>query len=59
MKPKYRYNHKKHKWDRLYRFNTNVRVVTGQQKPDGSLVTFDLPFDSPLVDVYRRNICSK
>ncbi len=54
-KPRCRYNHKTGDLDMLFRVNPNVVIIPGTRKPDGSLVSFELPYDSPLVDLYRNN----
>ena len=52
MKSKYRYNWTTEKWDELFRFNTDIYVIGRSVRPDGSLNTFKIPRESPLVNYY-------
>ena len=53
-KQKYRYSWNDKKWNKLYRVNTGVSVITGLIKPDGThqQITFDCR--SPIADHYIR-----
>jgi hypothetical protein len=39
--------------------NTNVVVITGQRKPDGTLKVITLPAEHPLVDYYKKLFTQK
>ena len=51
-KQKFRFNHKTGKWDELFRINTDIVVMSGALRPDGTPVSFTIPRSSPLADHY-------
>lgn len=53
-KPKFRYNHKTKKWDELFTFNMNTVIITPMIKPNGMYHSFEVPFNSPIADIYRK-----
>jgi len=58
-KPKYRFNHKTGKCDRLYKIPTHVDIVTSWTNLDGSRKIITCAIDSPLVDLYTGTLRSE
>jgi len=52
IKRRYRYSHEQGEWIEVFRFRTDIVVIPGNIRPDGTLHSFTVPLDSPLAEYY-------